>query len=313
MNTRTTFITDPFNLRHKSIDLGGEFPKTNWTAILNEGSGLDPYRLFIAHFKTIPLSAYAYDIDCKKANEWFLLNYSNQIRYYYQSLTSIFNQGIPRNEENIYVLFEDLIILIDTHCDAIQFCYRTTDLDKVNTLLVGFSRFLLKNSRREPRISILVSGHDGISLKKMKISKPRINLTDNYNDDLIDIHRMISGRLRKSNDKGLVLLHGKPGTGKTFYIRHLTAIVKKDVIFLPPHLASAVTNPDLIGIFIDNPNSIFVIEDAENIVINREDRENSAVSAILNMADGLLSDFLNIQIICSFNTDIRNIDSALTL
>ena len=62
---------------------------------------------------------------------------------------------------------------------------------------------------------------------------------------------------------------------------------------------------------IDNPNSIFVIEDAENIIIDREQNGASPVSALLNISDGLLSDCLNIQIICSFNTDLSRVDSAL--
>ena len=66
----------------------------------------------------------------------------------------------------------------------------------------------------------------------------------------------------------MVLLHGKPGTGKTSYIRYLIASVKKEVIFLPPNMASAITNPDLLSVLIENPNSIFVIEDAENIVVD---------------------------------------------
>ena len=67
----------------------------------------------------------------------------------------------------------------------------------------------------------------------------------------------------------------------------------------------------MIPIFIENPDSIFVIEDAENIVLDRERNGNSSVSALLNISDGLLSDCLNIQIICSFNTDVSKIDNAL--
>jgi hypothetical protein len=76
-------------------------------------------------------------------------------------------------------------------------------------------------------------------------------------------------------------------------------------------MASAITNPDLISILICNSNSIFVIEDAENIVVDREKDGRSPVSALLNISDGLLSDCLNVQIICSFNTDISKVDSAL--
>ena len=76
-------------------------------------------------------------------------------------------------------------------------------------------------------------------------------------------------------------------------------------------MARTITNPDLISILILKPNIILVIEDAENIIVDREKNGDSPVSAILNISDGLLSYCLNIQIICSFNTDISKIDSAL--
>jgi ATP-dependent 26S proteasome regulatory subunit len=45
--------------------------------------------------------------------------------------------------------------------------------------------------------------------------------------------------------------------------------------------------------------------------VDRERNGNSPVSALLNISDGLLSDCLNIQIICSFNTNLSKVDSAL--
>lgn len=151
----------------------------------------------------------------------------------------------------------------------------------------------------------------GIEIKYLQITKPRLSIEDNYNEDFKEIHKTILKRLSKKNDKGLVLLHGKSGTGKTSYIRYLIAALKKNVIFLPPNMAGAITNPNLISVLIDNPNSVFVIEDAENIIIDRDKDGSSPVSALLNISDGLLADCLNVQIICSFNTDITKIDSAL--
>ena len=46
-------------------------------------------------------------------------------------------------------------------------------------------------------------------------------------------------------------------------------------------------------------------------MVDREENGDSPVSALLNISDGLLSDCLNIQVICSFNTDISKIDNAL--
>lgn len=187
-----------------------------------------------------------------------------------------------------------------------------TDVEKIESIITDIKKFRKRERKRhKPEISLLVNSRGGISTKSMEISKPRLSIEDNYNNDFFGIHQTIMKRLSRKNDKGLVLLHGKPGTGKTSYIRYLITSLKKNVIFLPPNMAGAITNPDLISILIDNPNSIFVIEDAENIVVDRDKDGHSPVSALLNISDGLLSDCLNIQVICSFNTDISKVDSAL--
>lgn len=87
--------------------------------------------------------------------------------------------------------------------------------------------------------------------------------------------------------------------------------MKKNVVFLPPNLASVITNPDLISILTENPDSVFVIEDVEKIIVDRNKEGHSPVSSLLDLSDGLLSDCLNIQVVCTFNTDISMIGNAL--
>jgi PII-like signaling protein len=177
-------------------------------------------------------------------------------------------------------------------------------------LVTEISRFE-KMKKRIPRMSLIHRSRNGLSTVKLKINTPQLKIEDNYNDDFSLIHEIILHRLKQEDDKGLVLLHGKPGTGKTSYLRYLITQLEKDVIFLPPNMASIITDPGLIELLIENQNSIFVIEDAENILIDREAGGSSAVSALLNLTDGLLSDCLNIQIICTFNTDLSKLDRAL--
>jgi ATP-dependent 26S proteasome regulatory subunit len=70
-------------------------------------------------------------------------------------------------------------------------------------------------------------------------------------------------------------------------------------------------NPDFIDLLIDNPNAVLVIEDAENIIMDRKVNSSSSVSNLLNLSDGLLSDCLNVQIICTFNSSLSLVDDAL--
>lgn len=285
------------------IDLGQVF--TERRGYINE------LNLFVAHFNSIPNLISEINIDCKKANIWFLEKYKGEIKKHYFIKRCYNGSDQAELDDIFYILYDDLIVDFDTKCSTARFLFSKTEISKVETVVAEIKRFKERKSVRKPIISLLVNTANGIGTKSMEIAKPKLSIEDNYNDDFNEIHKTIYKRLSKKNDKGLVLLHGKPGTGKTSYIRYLIANVKKNVIFLPPNMANAMTNPNLISILIDNPNSIFVIEDAENIIVDREKDGSSPVSALLNISDGLLADCLNVQIICSFNTDISKIDSAL--
>ena len=268
--------------------------------------------LFFAKFNSIPNIVNEIRINCRKAYKWFEIQYKNEIRN--SHYTKIYFGECKKAEidDIFYFLFEDLLVFFDTQNSIVRFLFCKTDIRRVETAIAQIKRFKGKrSSKKDSSISLLINTPMGIDTKKMKINKPKLSINDNYNDDLKEIYQIILKRLSKKNDKGIILLHGKPGTGKTSFIRYLISSVKKNVLFLPPNMASAMTNPDFIPILIENPNSIFVIEDAENIVVDREKNGSSPVSAILNISDGLLSDCLNVQIICSFNTDLSKIDNAL--
>ncbi len=272
---------------------------------------INEFKLYLAHFNYIPNATHEINIDCQKAHNWFLSEYEGSIKNSY-FIKRYFNQSKSAQYDDIfYFIDDDLIVDFDTQQSIVRFLFRKTDVNKVDQLSKSIRRFKKRKQRTKPELQILIRTREGIETKDLEITRQKVSITENYNDDFQEVHQIILKRLTRKNDKGIVLLHGKPGTGKTSYIRHLISSVKKDVIFLPPNMASSITNPDLISILIDNPNSIFVIEDAENIVVDREREGNSPVSALLNISDGLLSDCLNIQIICSFNTDLSKVDSAL--
>ncbi len=272
---------------------------------------LNELHIFLAHFNIIPNSIVEIDIDCKKASQWLMETHSQEIKDLHYNKLYFSNSKNAEYDDIFYFLYDDLMIDFDTNKSRVRFLFRKTEFAKVEALINSIKKIKLRKTFEKPEISLVVKSYGGFGTKSFSITKPKLKIEDNYNDDFSELHTVILKRLSKKNDKGLVLLHGKPGTGKTSYIRYLITSLKKNVIFLPPNLASAITNPDLISLLIDNPNSIFVIEDAENIVVDREKDGSSPVSALLNISDGLLSDCLNIQIICSFNTDISKIDSAL--
>lgn len=139
-----------------------------------------------------------------------------------------------------------------------------------------------------------------------------IDVAKLYNDDFVEVDKIIKESL-SDESSGLILLHGTPGTGKTSYIKHLITEYKKiSFIFIQNEFINELLNPNFISFLIINRNSVLIIEDAEKVITSREySNESSVVSTILQLTDGLFSDYLNIKIICTFNTSIEKIDKAL--
>ncbi|MFA6571277.1 MAG: AAA family ATPase [Bacteroidota bacterium] len=201
----------------------------------------------------------------------------------------------------------------DSQKDRFGVCLLFIDKTKVvEKMMDDFIKIVIPEKKDNGGyLNILVKNQHGFDLEQKEINCPEIDFAINYNEDFTPIHKLITERLSIDNSKGLVLLHGISGTGKTTYIRYLINILKKRIIYIPPSMASVIADPELIKFFITYSNSIIIIEDAENILMKRVANSTQAIANILNLSDGLLSDCANIQIVATFNTDILNIDEAL--
>ncbi len=285
------------------IDTG----KLDLLTTINNSREIDIRNLFMYCFNTFPNSIELDSgISVKKALEHIITQYSDEIK----DVIVNTEKGKTINDIILWLFDDTVITLSGEYVSEFEVYYRVTPYDTVAKLVQEISGFKKKN-KNKPHISLIHRCHNHLTTSKMNIKRPKLSIEDNYNDDFLPVHETIINRLQKENDKGLVLLHGKPGTGKTFYLRYLISQIRKDVIFLPPNMAASITDPGLVELLLDNKNCVFVVEDAENILIDRNQSGSSAVSALLNLTDGLLSDCLNIQIICSFNTDISRLDKAL--
>lgn len=167
-------------------------------------------------------------------------------------------------------------------------------------------------TNKMPTFKILSKQHQEFTTKEVRTENLELDLDKMYNDDFIEVNETILESLA-TDKSGLILLYGASGTGKTSYIKSLiTAHEDRSFIFIQNEFIKELLHPDFISFLLKNRNSVLVIEDAEKVITSRESlNENSVVSTILQLTDGLFSDYLNIKIICTFNTNIEKIDKAL--
>jgi hypothetical protein len=283
--------------------------KVAYTNTLFDNRFLNNKVMYLFHFNAIPDLYYIGFIDGEKAFEAFKEKFASlivkvyQYRWYKQKDKAYnFDKTIIMMSNNCVVEFDD---------DYCEILHDNTQQEFIHALTEMTHDFKERDKKEPCEINIITNSGGSLGLRTMEVNPAELDIDLFYEDDFKPIDETIQKRLNNSNDKGIVLLHGLPGTGKTSYLRYLIGKLNKRMLFLSPNVAGDLANPEFMDLLINNPNTILIIEDAESIIMDRKFNANSSVSNLLNISDGLLADFLNVQLICTFNSALTMIDSAL--
>ncbi len=126
-------------------------------------------------------------------------------------------------------------------------------------------------------------------------------------------------KLLKTRKTGVSILQGPPGTGKTSYLRFLLYALRAThrFYYLPISVFPMLAAPSVVDFWMRENElhkeftKVIVIEDAEELLMQRDSGNQESVSNLLNIADGLLGDFLKLHVICTINAPIENMDPAV--
>lgn len=237
---------------------------------------------------------------CSDLGNGIMIEMSN---IYYSSDVQNPNKYKPDYSDDHFLISSELYIYYLPEHDAF-----IQDLGK------RFSKMTVFSSK-SCTLQMVCRNQHGYYLNGINIKKPLItDLALHYGANFVSIHDKIMKNLNKKEGKGIVLLHGLPGSGKTHYIRYLIQeIQEKTLIYVPPDMAKEISSPEFLPFLMQYQDSVLIIEDAENIIKDRNETliPSQAVANLLNLSDGLLGDAMHQQIIATFNCDLTTIDPAL--
>jgi hypothetical protein len=268
------------------------------------------------------LSGYSFNL--KEMDEWLStwkfeeIHSADFTSFKKRSLTKVFSKLINGGESVVLIRLSPYNEVSKTKNEEDDYnetsvsLYSNISLDGYDLLRTDLLKILKKKPKKENNISLIVQTRHGYDTQTFDLPKQKLDLEHNYGSSFTPIHDKILSTLNQKKGKGLVLLHGEPGTGKTHYLKYLASKIKdKKVMFVPPYLVDFITSPEMTPFLIENSDSILFIEDAERVITDRDTNGANGVSNILNLTDGILGDILNIQIVATFNMDRKKIDTAL--
>ena len=289
--------------------------------------GLSLQNLFYAKHGEFP-SCYLFSTNPRTRANWTfdtmkILDYingetsfgrPNVVQYY----TKMFDQDKENKSGMAFcAVFPDcnIYMRIDKSPEDSYILFQNENTEKAHEMVEILEKFYEAPEKLYDTYYRLATRNNSFYLETGKIKAPEnFDVEKQYNDSFIKEHNKIMSFIDNEEKSGLVMLHGVKGTGKSTYIKHLVATnPDKKFVYIPANLINMLGDPSFGSFLTTLNNHIIVLEDCENVIRDRQSSSGmaSAVSMLLNMTDGILSDDLSIKFICTFNEDVKNIDTAL--
>lgn len=248
----------------------------------------------------------------------------------FESNKNIFTEIIPSDEELVIndkilsKISDDVFlsyVIIDRNSEYslvsdIIFYYKCDDsVTKVQEIISKLDECAIEvNEEGVNNLNTLsISQNSSLDIEPVKNDKIDLDCIESYyNTNTIKSVNKIVKKIKKSN-KGLSILYGERGTGKTSIINHIAEKLDRVVIFIPnSFLEQTINNPDFGKFLKKYHKPILVIDDCEMVFSEFFTKSNIIVNNLLQLVDGFLSDLVEVNIVAIFNVnDWSEIDHTL--
>lgn len=222
----------------------------------------------------------------------------------------IFRASYP-NGSYLYVFsLDDCIVNLEINYS--NYVDAVFDNEEIFNNFISMVKTETKPTIEKKKISLVISRAGGsFDTKEKEIPINDFDIGLHYGEDFREVNNFILNKIVNPDKSGLYLFHGDPGTGKTYYIKYLINNIDRKFIYIPPTMFKHLSEPSFISFLSEEEGAVIIIEDAESLLLKRDSGNDYGVSSLLNFSNGLLGDFFNFQIICTYNVSNDSIDEAI--
>ena len=167
--------------------------------------------------------------------------------------------------------------------------------------------------------ALVRDGGGGVTTRTLGIAAFPVE-RGNYQEEVLrDYDRACVELSSKTPNGRLLLIAGEPGTGKTYLLRGLVKEVSASAfVIVQPDTLASLSGPGLLSSVMslredrskDGP-IVMLCEDADELLVTRKMDNMSAISAFLNLCDGMIGEALDVRIVATTNAKDISIDVAL--
>ena len=226
------------------------------------------------------------------------------------------DKALVKLDEGVYCSF---IVVDRMHENSIiseiTFYYKDSEdfslvqelVEKLNDCIVNFEE------NEYNKIHTVAISSNGLELEPIEMSGIDIDNFELYysKNTSKELNKLIKD-IKKSY-KGLSVLYGERGMGKTSVINYLATKLDRIVIYIPNNMVDNTINNSEFRRFLKRYNKpIIIIDDCEMLFNEYYAKSNTFTTNLLQMVDGFLSDSIEVNVITIFNTDREDdIDHSL--
>lgn len=227
-------------------------------------------------------------------------------------------QSTQDNYRYILMTNEDSIASFDSSNNSFALSVYSTN-PEIGAKLCKLVKSHSEKPKKQGYVFAIMRNPNGLSLSRIGYAGSVLEET-NYSKKVIEDYKYAIKDLKSPDPSGrIVILDGKPGTGKTYLVRSILNSVD-DALFVvvPPTMVSSLGGPELLPLLVSNRQSyskngptVLILEDADQCLAPRAADNIASISSLLNMGDGIFGSLLDIRIVATTNAKADEMDEAI--